>query len=189
MKELIIDVEATCWDSKEKQGDKKNEIIEIGYSVVEGGKIVENGGFYIKPVQSEVSAFCTRLTGITQKKADSGLSPKAAYSKLQRLFSGCSRWGSYGNYDKSIILSNCREIHGIDIDTPPHFNIRKLAAEKLQGKEDPYSVPSNPKDVIDSLRLGWTGRNHNGKDDALNIARLYLYLRKMPVKDGKPLDY
>lgn len=184
MKTLIIDVESTCWDNKEEQKDQISEVIEIGYSIIENGKIIKNSDIYIKPKFSTVSKFCTKLTGITKEVVEQkGLEPKQAYKLLNSLFSQVDNWGSYGNYDKNILTKCSSELYKLSLKMPEHFNIRLLASQKIYGGQDPHSAPTNPKDVIDKLKLGWTGRNHNGKDDALNIARLYLALNKEPLKE------
>lgn len=174
MKELIIDVESTCWDNKEEQKNQINEVIEIGYAIVENNKIIENGDIYVKPQYSTISKFCTQLTGITQEKVEKeGVLPKEAYARLNKLFSKVSKWGSYGNYDKNILTTNS-QLYKLKLNMPEHFNIRLLASKKYYNGSDPYAAPSNPKDVLQKLKMPWEGRNHNGKDDALNIAKLYL---------------
>lgn len=68
---IIIDLEATCWQSTVPAG-QENEIIEIGLAVLDAktGKITQNKGILIKPQRSSVSPFCTELTTITQDVLD-----------------------------------------------------------------------------------------------------------------------
>jgi inhibitor of KinA sporulation pathway (predicted exonuclease) len=60
----VIDVEATCWDGAPPVG-AVGEIIEIGLTIVDlgRGERVGRHRVLVRPVRSEVSAFCTELTG------------------------------------------------------------------------------------------------------------------------------
>jgi inhibitor of KinA sporulation pathway (predicted exonuclease) len=177
MKIAVVDVEATCWDTPAELAKNKNEVIEIGYSIIENEKIVSSGDIYVKPTHSTVSSFCERLTGITQKHLDEvGLPPKEAYAKLNSIFSGCDEWASYGNYDKSILRS-METMENVKINMPPiHHNIREVFSQKIKKTDDPKASPSNPKLSMEELGMRFVGRNHNGKDDAYNIALLYIKL-------------
>ena len=68
---LICDVEATCQEGS--TFDYENEIIEFPVILVDGSSMTEIDVFhaYVKPlIHSELSEFCTRLTGIQQKTVD-----------------------------------------------------------------------------------------------------------------------
>ena len=76
MRVLAIDFEATCWDHKptyslETVVDPISEIIEVGMAMLDTdtGEIVREQ-YFVKPLASTVSPFCTQLTGITQEKLD-----------------------------------------------------------------------------------------------------------------------
>jgi len=67
----IVDVEATCWEEKTPDG-QISEIIQVG--IVEfdlpSGSISSKVGYNIRPQYSEVSEFCTELTGITPEELE-----------------------------------------------------------------------------------------------------------------------
>ena len=60
---LVVDVESTCWDGDPPPG-QTSEIIEIGICPIDVGTLerVEKRSVLVKPVQSEISEFCTSLT-------------------------------------------------------------------------------------------------------------------------------
>ena len=178
MKQLIVDVEATCWNSDEEKKGQQMEVIEIGYSIIDNGKITQNGDIYVKPKFSSVSKFCTELTGITKETINKkGLTPKAAYTRLNKLFSSVDSWASYGYYDKNQLTKNA-QMYGFELSMPKHENIRLMCAQKYFKSDVPQAAPTNPKDMLDKLKIKWEGRNHNGKDDALNIAKIYLICKE-----------
>lgn len=65
---LVIDVEMTCWD---EPTDQTSEIIQIGVVEVDIVRLLltRKRMMYVKPEHSDVSAYCTQLTGITKRQA------------------------------------------------------------------------------------------------------------------------
>ena len=63
---LVIDVESTCWEGSPPPG-QSSEIIEIGLCPVDLKTLtrLEKRSILIKPIQSEISDFCTELTTLT----------------------------------------------------------------------------------------------------------------------------
>lgn len=177
---LVIDVESTCWNNKEEQGNQPNEIIQIGYCFINGNTITGKGQIIIKPKFSKVSKYCTELTGLTQKQVDKGLETVQGYSKLKGLFKGINTWASYGDYDRNIIIRMC-DLYKIRhiVDNKKHINVRKECAIKIKKSNDPKSASNNPKISMEEIGMKFEGRNHDGEDDAFNIARLLLKLQGM----------
>ena len=58
---VVIDVEATCWETREEQGSMPNEIIEIGACelVLKTGEITNRASIAVAPQFTKVSPFCT----------------------------------------------------------------------------------------------------------------------------------
>jgi inhibitor of KinA sporulation pathway (predicted exonuclease) len=174
---LVVDVEATCWETEKEKGNQKNEVIEIGAAVISDGHVGNVTSILIKPQFSKVSEFCTKLTSLTQKEVDSGYEPKAAYHRLQALFNS-GTWASYGLYDKKI-LTEMAALYKINLSLPPnHINVRELYAKIALKSNDIYVAPSNPRDAMEKIGMEFKGKNHRGDDDAFNIARLYLELER-----------
>ncbi len=63
---LVVDLESTCWEGSPPSG-QTSEIIEIGLCTVDLKtlKRTEKRSFLVKPVQSEISDFCTDLTTLS----------------------------------------------------------------------------------------------------------------------------
>jgi inhibitor of KinA sporulation pathway (predicted exonuclease) len=177
MKIAVVDVESTCWNTPEEMAKNVNEVIEIGWSILDNDKTTSSGHWYIKPTHSKVSTFCQNLTGISQEQLDkNGISAKEAYSKLNALFSSVDAWASYGNYDK-IMFTKMETMNQVKINMPAkHFNVRELFAKKILNKVDPKEAPSNPKISMEKIGLTFVGNNHSGIDDAKNIGLLLIKL-------------
>jgi inhibitor of KinA sporulation pathway (predicted exonuclease) len=173
----VIDVESTCWKDKSEQGDKPNEVIEIGICKIIKGELVRVPSIMIKPKFSEVSQFCTQLTTITPEQASKGLDPKEAYSKLRDAFVS-NTWASWGFYDQKI-LTKMFELHKLPNVLPKnHINVRAFMSKKVFKSDDPFKAPGTIKSMK-HLGMDFEGTNHRGDDDAYNIARIYLELIKM----------
>lgn len=168
---LIIDVEATCWDNRDS---KNSEIIEVGLSNVnlKTMKIDYKTSMMIKPVNTEISPYCTRLTGITPAMVSdgNGIHLECACDVLRQDYLSHARvWGSYGNYDREIFKRNC-DAQGIEYPfSNSHLNIKTIAA--LFGR---FSKEVGLKKALERYGLNFEGSHHRGVDDAYNIARLFL---------------
>ena len=167
----IIDLEATCWDTREEKIKNRNEIIEIGIAVVDvlDEKIVENESIYVKPQYSEISKFCTELTGITPEIVSNGLSFPDALEKLKRDYAFRERINfSWGDYDSKQFLENCR-MYNVKPCYKTWMNLKALFSLKKKAKKEMGTYKA-----VKSLGMEFKGRHHSGKDDAYNIAKLYL---------------
>ena len=70
----VLDLEATCWEGDPPPG-QTSEVIEIGVCVYDPATRQRQSKhqLLVKPARSEVSAFCTRLTGWTARALASGM--------------------------------------------------------------------------------------------------------------------
>lgn len=174
---IVIDIEATCWETKEETLANQREIIEIGICklILSTGQIESKQSFYIQPEVSEISAFCTSLTGITKEKLDAeGISLERALKKINSKYSAKYRtYAGYGEFDKEIIENECRLK---SIENPfvnDYLNIKTLfSLVYLQEK---------PQGLLKELELvgeRFEGTNHSGADDAYNAAKLLCKILK-----------
>jgi inhibitor of KinA sporulation pathway (predicted exonuclease) len=186
---IVVDIEATCWASREEQGTKPNEIIEIGVALLEykTGAILERASIAVKPRFTEVSAFCTELTGWTQAVIDEeGLDIVEALAEFYHLFKPTPMdvWYSCGEYDKLKLSSGTNPgslftLYGIKADANPfelmrkHVNIKTLFAIKRKLTKEPGMAR-----MMGMIGATLEGRHHNGSDDALNIAKIVTYVLK-----------
>ena len=174
---IVVDVESTCDANDPITGRPnelfKSEIIEIGYAILdyEANEIKENGSIVVKPIESVVTKFCTDLTGWTQQAVDRGISFQEACHTLESdLKAGSRIWSSYGNYDLEMFRKECARKNVKYPWIPQHLNVKPMAAVftgEVAGLGRTLSL----------LGLQFQGRQHSGKDDALNVARILMYLK------------
>lgn len=167
---IIIDLEATCWQSTVPKG-QENEIIEIGLAVLdaETGKITQNKGILIKPQRSTVSPFCTELTTITQELLDeSGVLFEEAINELIDEYNpDLYTWASYGQYDLNMLKKQCKSFGIAYPMGEEHINVKTWFAEKFD-----LQKPTGMNGALHLLNIPLEGTHHRGIDDAKNIAKI-----------------
>ncbi len=167
---LIVDVEATCWESAIPLG-QESEIIEIGLCSLDvaSGKRLEKKSILVKPEHSSVSTFCTRLTTLTQPQVNQGVSFAEACTLLKKEYFSKERvWISYGDYDRRQFERQCESYHIGYPFSSNHVNLKLLFAllESL-----PTQV--GMVEALRMLHLPLEGTHHRGEDDAWNIAGIF----------------
>jgi hypothetical protein len=97
---LVVDLEATCWETNhDRPPGEVDEIIEIGWALVDLTQspplTIQDGTVLVKPTRSNVSKFCTELTTITAELLESeGVSLQEAFRILETdLHSRKLAWG------------------------------------------------------------------------------------------------
>lgn len=181
---FVVDLEATCWETKQEQGYKPNEIIEIGICRVdlENEEVHQAQSWIVKPRFTEVSPFCTKLTTLTQEIVDNGFDIVDALREIKQVYSLTREdiWCSWGQYDRNKLSNqgsgSLRSIYGHEIDSifaqMEHFNLKTLFA--LQRKIAPCGMAK----ALQICKLPLIGTHHRGDDDAHNIGRIALQMFK-----------
>ncbi len=167
----IVDVEATCWKEKPPDG-QISEIIQVG--IVEfnlpSGSVSSNIGYNIRPQYSEVSQFCTELTGITAEELEGEKNFSQVCDMIKERFPHLKNytWASYGDYDR-------KHFKGMsDLHKRPylfgrtHINIKNLFALKWGLKKE-----LGMRKALRILNKELVGQHHNALDDALNITAIF----------------
>ena len=165
---LVIDIECTCWEKP--RADDISEIIEIGISPIDtkSGNILESRSIIVKPIHSEVSEFCTKLTTITQEDVDSGISFKDACKILVNEYQSKKyMWSSYGYFDKKEFVSQCDRERVEYPFSKAHINIKMLFALKYALTKDIGMVKA-----LKLLGIPLVGTHHRGIDDSRNVAKI-----------------
>ena len=180
----IVDVEATCWKEKPPDG-QISEIIQVG--IVEfnlaSGSISAKIGYNIRPQYSEVSEFCTELTGITAEELEGEKNFSQVYDMIKERFPHLKNytWASYGDYDR-------KHFKGMsDLHKRPylfgrtHINIKNLFALKWGLKKE-----LGMRKALRILNKELVGQHHNALDDALNITAIFkaCFMSKTVGKNG-----
>lgn len=171
----VVDVEATCWEGQPPPG-QVSEIIEIGLTVVDlrAGERLAKHRLLVRPARSEVSPFCTELTGLTQTEVDGGLPfAQACRALAAQHRTGLLPWASWGDYDRNQFTRQCQRA-----DTEYPFGSRHTNARVAFTAS--YGLRRRPgmAQALTAAGLPLEGRHHRGDDDAWNIAALILNLAK-----------
>jgi inhibitor of KinA sporulation pathway (predicted exonuclease) len=178
---VVIDVESTCWEGHPPPGEM-SEIIEVGVCTLDLVTLQrgERRGILVQPQRSQVSAFCTRLTTLTQEAVNRGVMLAEAvrilideYASQERLFA------SWGDYDRNQFQRNCRAYDLHYPFGPTHLNVKTLFAISL-GLTKEVGID----DALAKYGLPLEGTHHRGVDDAWNaahaLALLLKRLRRVP---------
>lgn len=135
----------------------------------DSGEIIKSESILVKPVHSEISAFCTRLTSITPQMVErDGISLKEACEKLEeRYLSKQLTWASYGAYDRTMLTEQCTRFGVAYPMSRQHINVKVFFSDAYKlGKG--IGMPG----ALRMLSLPLEGTHHRGIDDAKNIAKI-----------------
>lgn len=175
---LVVDIEATCWESNEGRVHEM-EAIEFGAVIVKTStfEVLHKFTVYIKPqVHPILSDFCKQLTGATQELVDAGIGFQDLAARLEQElapFKGSLAWASWGNYDKNQLAQDAARLHiSMPLEHFTHINLKRLFAKKQRVRGTRPSVAR----AMDMKKLEFEGRRHNGSDEALNIVKLLPYV-------------
>lgn len=178
---IVVDVEATCWEGAPPPG-QANEIIEIGACALDvaTGERLSRESILVRPQRSRVSAFCTRLTTLTQQMVDAGVTLDEACAALKSRYAARERvWASYGDYDRRQFERECQS-KGIAYPFGPgHLNVKSLFA----------LVHALPREVgmdeaLEMMHLPLEGMHHRAGDDVWNIAGILSGLLRQARTNG-----
>ena len=180
----VVDVEATC---EEHSKHYVHEIIEfpvVVFDTAPGGGVVGEFHTYVRPtINSTLTPFCTKLTGITQEQVDAA--PTLAETLVQ--FDEWLTAQGFVHSDERKDFAFAADgpwdlrffIHGEclrkGIDKPGYFdkwcNMKSLFA-------DFYKVRAcKIHKMLSYQNMKFEGRLHSGIDDTRNIARICMRLR------------
>jgi inhibitor of KinA sporulation pathway (predicted exonuclease) len=176
----VLDLEATCWDGPPPPS-QVSEVIEIGLCVFDHVKAERRTRhqLIVRPERSEVSAFCTGLTGWTAEALAQGASFADTCVRLRREFHSDSRLMlSWGGYDFRQVKRQC------EATTTPFPFCRHIDLKAAH--REFYRLPKRLGlgQALAQAGLEFEGRAHVGADDAWNVAGL---LAKM-LSDGFMLE-
>jgi len=164
---VVVDIEATCWASKQERGDQQMEIIEVGICVldVKTGKRVKKESIIVKPVNSTVSEYCTELTSLTQEDVDKGISFEEACAHITKTYGRKRTWASWGDYDRRQFERECKS-KGVKYP----FGITHLNVKNLFALREILPREVGMEAALKYLGEELEGIHHRGIDDANNIA-------------------
>ncbi|XP_010875559.3 3'-5' exoribonuclease 1 [Esox lucius] len=182
----VVDFEATC--EQDNPPEFTHEIIEFPMVLFNTHTLEIEDSFqeYVRPeVNPQLSEFCIKLTGITQKMVDEAdtfpdvlrrvvlwLQEKELGTKYKYAILTDGSWDMSKFMNTQCRLSRLRY---------PQFAKKWINIKKLYGNF--YKVPRNQtklSSMLEKLGLTYEGRPHSGLDDSRNIARVALRM----LQDG-----
>ena len=167
----VVDVEATCGDDVET-----SEIIQIGIVAInlETDEMIQQRRVYVKPICSEITKFCTELTGITKADVQSAPLFEEAMNGLFDEFKLSRRpWVSWGDYDREAFVKMGHLYHTRYYFGKTHTNLKNTFA-MFSGLQRGLGL----RGALDRLGMDFEGSQHDGLDDAINIARVLLEMKR-----------
>jgi len=183
---LVVDLESTCYKSQLFPPGERSEIIEIGYSALDlsDGHTIDSGSIYVRNIESKISPYCIELTGITQDLLDKeGVAFQSACTAMSKF--KAYPWISFGSDDEEF-KRQCLE-RGIMYPLSfEHYNLKDMVNDGFKelirmhwGATKTFGL----KDALHLFGMAFVGRQHSGKDDAINAGRLVWKLSSMMDKD------
>ena len=164
---LVVDLEATCWESEPPNGES-SEIIEIGLCVLDvaTGERTDTQGILVKPERSALSDYCQKLTTITPDMLTGAPSFAEACALLVERFDSTRRtWASYGDFDRIKLMQQCE-----DWGVPYPFGRSHINVKNLFALQQGLSKEVGLQEATALIGLLFEGTIHRGVDDAWNIA-------------------
>ena len=167
---LLVDIEATCDEGSTHSYMPGNEMetIEIGAVIYEHpNRIVERYETLVKPViHSQLTDFCIGLTGIKQSDVDSAMLFGPAWQEFSawRNRHDHDRWMSWGAFDRTLLLGDCRR-NDVEYSMPPHTDLSRVF-KKNTGRR------KGRRGALKHFGKTAGGRNHRGLNDAIDVAIL-----------------
>jgi inhibitor of KinA sporulation pathway (predicted exonuclease) len=177
---VVVDLEATCWTQGPKQTIDNMETIQIGAVLTDlTGHCLDEFSCFVKPTENpKLSAFCVELTDISQHLVDEAPGFSHAMDLLDRwLDDRALIWGSWGNFDYNLLLSEeSRRCHTSRFTQLLHINLKKAWRRSTRMKRG--------TDLSSALMfhdLEFIGRPHSAIDDTKNTARLLEYISDQEI--------
>lgn len=166
----FIDLEATC--TKDKHDTNfVNEILEIGAVLVKYGKVVSRFSRIVQPSVSDITEYCTNLTGLTKESVNSSKSFRTVWGEFVKWLKCKSKGYSvtlagFGEQDWIQIKKDCK-LHGLKVLDVKYVNIKPLFERSLK-------LPRIGLDgVLRHLNMSFEGNRHRALDDAENLYKAY----------------
>ena len=172
----VIDLECTC---DEPTNPAPQEVVELPCVLVNLHSLELSASWrtYVRPTEHPtLSDFCTRLMGITQEQADSGVPLAAALASLDAFLSSrgalssvlCATWS---DWDLGHMLAS--EARWRRLQLPPYLQ-RWCDLRSVFRRHYPRAQ-GGLEEACATAGVLWEGRAHCGLDDATNTARLAVH--------------
>lgn len=187
---VVVDTESTCWKGEppsvhrqytddisyyEQDEQMESELIEVGVCLltVSSLSISQSRRIFVTPRRSEISDYCTELTGITENTlCVKGVTPEQAGKILIEEYKLDKRiWAGWGWDNVRISEQLCYR----DVDfSPAYLDLCSLFTVMTQS---PKRI--GLKEALYRIGKEFQGTQHSAGDDAYNTAVVLRYLVKL----------
>ncbi|MBY3433144.1 exonuclease domain-containing protein [Rhizobium laguerreae] len=170
---LSVDFEMTCWDGEPPHGQVP-EIIQIGISEIDNETMtrLRSESWYIRNELSEVSPYCTALTGITPSiLRRRGIALSEAGRIIAKKYGSRNKgWLAWGS-DKAAVDRDCAAKNVQPIFSNAFFNVGLLYSMVAS---DGRSVGLD--EAAERFGISFEGRPHDAGADADVLAEVWCAL-------------
>lgn len=175
-KALVLDLEATCWKTKEEQGEQTQDIIEVGIAVVDlvNRKIKYESGYsqLVRPVNSVVNDYCTDITGITPEMVkNKGIPFNEMCNQVTNKYGENTIWMSYGYFDYKLFNEQCNRM-AVKLPFGKNYYNLKNMNSIFGGYKKEFGLDN----ALAERGMKFEGMKHRAYDDAENAARVLLHM-------------
>lgn len=176
---VIYDIEASC-DNKESNRNYKMETIEIGAVKIEKGKVVDKFESFIKPQHvTELTEFCTELTGITYDDLKLSKTFNEVILDFYEFIKGCETY-SCGEFDRKFLV---RELFSKNMGQTHNHIVKEIQSKHIDLKGHFARVTNKKKQgmigMAQELNIELTGNHHRALDDTENLVKIFLEIEKI----------
>ncbi|XP_071797658.1 ERI1 exoribonuclease 2-like [Asterias amurensis] len=182
---IVIDFESTCWKEKRNGGQEIIEFPAVLLNTSTGSVESEFHTYVLPEENTQLSEFCTELTGITQDQVEAGIPLRFCLSRF-------SRWLKENEEEKNIVY-NCEEEgkkrctfvtwSDWDLSVCLHYECRRKQLQKPHALTSWIDLratyrkfyerkPNGLHGALQDVGIEFHGRQHSGLDDARNTASL-----------------
>lgn len=167
---LIVDFELTCWEGTPPPGQSP-EIIDVGIVEVdvENLEAIRAERFLVRPKWSEVSEYCTDLTGITagELRRHGRRFPEVAAGLRRKWGTASKLWVSWGRDD--VAVRRDAERHGVE--NPFSESFQNLGLEHTI--ETGASANVSLHEAMRELGIEPGPNRHSALNDALDLSEVW----------------
>jgi len=174
---VIFDLEATCWDTKDKDENdpevlkqrQEMEIIEIGAVKIDKKtyEIIDTFQTFVQPVLNPLlTQYCTNLTSIKSSDVNNADLFKEAYPKFIQWANNPSHFIGWGQYDYNQIKQDC-ERWSLHPFSPGKYLNGKILYKKYTGHKG-----RGLRKAVRKFNLQFEGTPHRAISDATMTAKV-----------------
>ncbi len=184
MRFIVVDLEATCWSEADDpelsaRQAEESEIIEIGAVMLDGAmEPALEFQCFVRPVRHPVlSAFCTRLTSITQPDVDSSEHFAQAYERFVEWMGGSDGVGlvSWSRFDHNQLVSESAAA-GLSMPSWTPIDAKEEFTAWARGHTG-RRLRYGQSRAMNHLGIPLVGTAHRGIDDARSLVSIFQHLR------------